>query len=883
MKPLYLKMAAFGPYKDCQEIDFAQLGEKGLFLICGETGSGKTMILDAITFALYGKSSGNMRDDLEALRCRFCDWGQDTYVEFTFSVRGEYYRFERRLECKRKNLTTSQNAYRKNEEGVWVPLFENCKKGDMDALAVQLIGLDYDQFRQVIILPQGQFEKLLTSNSDEKERILMQIFGVDKWQKIAEHFYHNADRCLQELKGQRELMNHGLQEEGCENLEQLREQIQQLEQQQTALEEEFRELDYENRQKQLEYQKELLDRFEHLDNLREQLEEHRLHEGEQGQRLEKRELAVKAQRIAPFLQAYENAEMRKKQACKRIEECETNYQEAREQMLKVKQCMEAYEARAEEMEQLAGELPLYRQKESSYQQLGEVRRELSQKKETWGKEQQELQELQKKQEKLQEQSKSLRITYEELTAKHQELFRAYVADVAGVLAEELEDGAPCPVCGSTSHPRKTERKESEITKQQVEACKAEGEAVYRQLSEVLEALTGYGNQTRQQEEKCLNLQYGVQNMEQEQARLEEQLIPGVDTPEKFKKWLVDLSRQLEQYQTELAEVKQTELACREKMSVAFSHRELAEKELGNAKAICQEKLEALEEQLQAQEFSEKQQAVEAMLSPEELSALSSTIEKYIAEGALLEQQIHALEKQLGRQKRPDRAWWEQSRRRLEEQKEAYLTGREALRVLSKQKQDKLARLEETYAQLEQKWTGAETDWAFAKTLRGDTGMGMQRYVLGILFSSVIVAANRMLEQVHGGRYRLYRSDERAKGSNKRGLELKVYDSFSGEQEGRSVKTLSGGEKFLVSLALSIGMSSVAGRSGIRIEAMFVDEGFGSLDRNSIEDALNILAGIQKQSGMVGIISHVQLLQDHIPTKLQIEKSRDGSQIVSNVG
>lgn len=182
------------------------------------------------------------------------------------------------------------------------------------------------------------------------------------------------------------------------------------------------------------------------------------------------------------------------------------------------------------------------------------------------------------------------------------------------------------------------------------------------------------------------------------------------------------------------------------------------------------------------------------------------------------------------------------------------------------------------------WTQAETDWALAKNLRGDTGIGLQRYVLGVMFSSVIAAANKMLEKVHGGRYRLFRSDEKGQGSNKKGLELKVFDSFSREgDEGRSVKTLSGGEKFLVSLALSIGMSTVAQKSGTHLDAMFVDEGFGSLDQNSIEDALEVLASIQKANAAVGIISHVQVLQDHIPTKLEIKKSRDGSKIVTNIG
>ena len=185
--------------------------------------------------------------------------------------------------------------------------------------------------------------------------------------------------------------------------------------------------------------------------------------------------------------------------------------------------------------------------------------------------------------------------------------------------------------------------------------------------------------------------------------------------------------------------------------------------------------------------------------------------------------------------------------------------------------------------MEERIREAEEDLLFAKKLRGDSGTGLQRYVLGIMFSSVIAAANRMLEMVHDGRYRLFRTDDKAQGSNKRGLELKVFDRNSDEHEGRFVSTLSGGEKFLVSMALSIGMSTIAQKSGIRIEALFIDEGFGSLDDESINDAMNVLAGIRKANGMVGIISHVQLLQDQIPNKLIIREDEEGSHIVRVLG
>ena len=170
----------------------------------------------------------------------------------------------------------------------------------------------------------------------------------------------------------------------------------------------------------------------------------------------------------------------------------------------------------------------------------------------------------------------------------------------------------------------------------------------------------------------------------------------------------------------------------------------------------------------------------------------------------------------------------------------------------------------------------DEDLSFAQRLNGRSGVSLQRYVLGVMLTSITVAANQLLKRVHGGRYQLYRTDEVAGSGHKSGLELEVYDSQQNER--RSVTTLSGGEKFLVALSLAIGLSTVvqAQGSGVRLEAMFVDEGFGSLDQNSIHDALDVLQSIQRSAGVVGIISHVEQLAETIPTKLQITKESHGS-------
>ena len=225
MRPISVEFQAFGPYREKEIVDFEELSSKGLFLICGETGSGKTMILDAITYALYGKSSGSQREDLQSARCKHSQWGIDTVVDFKFEVKGKIYRFERRLECKRSNLSLKMNAYVINDEGIFEPLFENCKDVDMRKKAQELIGLDYDKFRQVILLPQGQFEKLLTADSSEKEQVLVNIFGVDKWKRIAECLYARAEERRNALRKTKELLQNKLADEECNTVDEYVESI----------------------------------------------------------------------------------------------------------------------------------------------------------------------------------------------------------------------------------------------------------------------------------------------------------------------------------------------------------------------------------------------------------------------------------------------------------------------------------------------------------------------------------------------------------------------------------------------------------------------------------------------------------------------------------
>ena len=226
MIPLYLEFQAFGPYPQKEFIDFTRFGSEKLFLIRGETGAGKTVILDAITYALYGRSSGAGRGDLVSMRCQQASDKDLTYTSFVFQSNQKEYRFERSLHRRKKRNGTieydpRQDAFVRNDVGEWVPIFANPRKSDVDGEAVRVIGLQYDQFRQVVILPQGQFERLLVANSEDKEAILSSLFGTSRWNDAVELLGEKAREKQRQAEQQGSLCQTLLKAFECDDLQDL--------------------------------------------------------------------------------------------------------------------------------------------------------------------------------------------------------------------------------------------------------------------------------------------------------------------------------------------------------------------------------------------------------------------------------------------------------------------------------------------------------------------------------------------------------------------------------------------------------------------------------------------------------------------------------------
>ncbi len=473
--------------------------------------------------------------------------------------------------------------------------------------------------------------------------------------------------------------------------------------------------------------------------------------------------------------------------------------------------------------------------------------------------------------------------YVKLQAEHEKLLNAYLAGITGELAGQLKKGEPCPVCGSTEHPHKAEIAENSVTKAKVDAKKEATEQKYRELQERIAEQEEAKKLVEEKHAAVEKANTEVTTLSERLASRKKNLVEGIATAKKLEEEIAMLQESVEKYE----ELKQDLLATEKSAKDAYLESKTkigsAEKETEAAGKAHKEAVESLEKALKDNKFDSKDDAEKLMLDDEVMEDLSSKIATYDAGVKTAEENLKSIMAELKDKKEPDE---EKCQEILENVRDAQGEYREKKGELSKEIEkldNKVKILKKEGEGIEEKIREAEEDFAFAKKLRGDSGTGLQRYVLGIMFSSVVTAANKMLEMVHGGRYRLYRSDEKAQGTNKRGLELKVFDRNSVEHDGRFVSTLSGGEKFLASLALSLGMSTVAQKSGIKIEALFIDEGFGSLDDESIGDAMSVLNSIQESNGLVGIISHVQILQDQIPSKLRVEEDKTGSHIVQTVG
>jgi len=883
MRPIKVEFQAFGPYVGREEVNFEALSSKGLFLICGKTGIGKTMILDAMTFALYGKSSGHGRDEFEAMRCTNADRDTTTFVLFEFENNGEIYRFERRLERKRVNLSAAYNLMKKGKDGKWRVLLENAKEKLLNEKAAEIIGLEYEQFRQVIVLPQGQFERLLTSKSEEKEKILTSIFGEEKWQIIAEYFYDEVVERRNNLKGIRERINKSLSEENCENFLQMDLLIRNKKDRVTKMDEEYRAKNYEGVIKAQQEALVLANRFADLHRTEQQESDLKEKQEERNEWEKELKNAKRADKVRSFLNSVKDSELELKKREKDLETAENAAEKAGKTQAEAAEALKRHIEKEADTEKKKILKAQYESKRGDYEGLDEAEKDLKKKSDAVSECVEKENIARELYDALSKMVVELKNDYSELQNEHDILLNDYLSGITGELAKDLKTGEPCPVCGSTEHPNKAHVSEKSVTKSKVDSQKKKVDAKYKELQDQMNAQEEAKKDLDKKHEAVENAGKDVIAAKTYLDGLNKNLVPEIHTLKMLNSEIKKIEGELRQYVEMKEKLESEEKKSKEAYTAASTRITAAKKEEADADIKYKEAMEASDKSLKENGFDSEEEALKMMKTSEEMDELNSKIANYDAEVESVKNHLASIKTELKGKEEPDREKCNELLDQAMNERTEYEKNKAVLLNEVSRLEKKVSDLRKEGSGIEEKLREAEEDYVFAKKLRGDTGTGLQRYVLGIMFSSVVTAANKMLELVHGGRYRLYRSDDKAQGSNKRGLELKVFDRNSGDHEGRFVRTLSGGEKFLASLALSIGMSTVAQRSGIRIEAIFIDEGFGSLDDESIGDAMSVLNSIREANGLVGIISHVQILQDQIPSKIRVTEDSHGSHIEQLLG
>ena len=906
MRPLRLLLQAFGPYLEKTELDLTQFEETGLFLISGPTGGGKTSLLDAMCFALYCKATGGRRS-FGGMRCMSAPEELPTLVELDFSLQGETYRF-RRSQYTHINRNTKKPELRETHECFRLEKgeFQLLESGSESAIrrrAEELLHLTCEQFSQVIVLPQGEFLKLLRANSTDKGEMLKTLFSAGVWRAVTDRF-HQRERELEDQGKQLTAMRESLlQKEGTET-------TQALEQKAFALTQREKQLRTESEQgtKELEKEESLLqaaETYARLDSARteaaktlEKAEQTWKELEQQAPQIQKKRndaqklreqavsLAQEGARLAEQKEELLRAQGAEKQALstrKLAEEQKKALDDFIRQGQTLAQRMEKGRAFVKTCEEGAARLPQLLERRQALEKLTAAWKELDLR----AHRKQEAEQALAASEQLSHQKQLLLETVTQRLEHQEELRRR---NAALDLSHALREGEPCPVCGSCSHPAPAQGEETLLDPKQAEALRKEEKSA-RQAHVQAAALAGSRKTEASQAEESL---------QQQQALWSEAAAPfGTPTREETAAMLKSATEETEAAKRDAARLE----AAKEKLTALDRERETCQRQ----ESACREKLSALT--AQAEELERRAAEAKSACAGLDLDALEKAIlekrSQYDArEKAAAQLLKEAQEGDAQRERaqaglslsrenweKADAQWkafhtpWdtppvlEELRKRCQSLRQENLARREELGKTASSLQALESSLQEIRRLDGELSTvvGKHAQVArLSKSLSGANPLKMPilQYVLSVMLDEVLVSANRFFSTLSRGRYAL-RLQEGPSGRGYGGLDLEVLDGSS--MLPRSIETLSGGEQFLASLSLAFGLSDVVqSHSGaVRLDSLFIDEGFGSLDGETLDTAMKALAMLQNSGRLIGIISHVSELKNRIPGRVEVTRDSAG--------
>lgn len=912
MRPLKLIISAFGPYAGKTELDLKKFGTSGLYLITGDTGAGKTTLFDAITFALYGEPSGETRKT-SMLRSKYAFPDADTYVEMTFAYNGNEYNIIRNPEYqrpkKRGDGFTSQKAdatliYPDGRLVTGSPQVTNA--------IIELIGIGRSQFTQIAMIAQGDFLKLLIASTKERQEIFRQIFQTKNYEALQYRLKNEAGSLGNQYNEIQRSIKQYIDGIVCEADDVIEIDVRKAKSTQLMIAAVL----------------ELLTKLTEQDEAKQKTED----------------VALKGveRKISKIDTALGKAEQDNK-ARTDLSKTKSDLLSASEELLELQNTYEESAKHQPEIEPLTGLIATEQGKLPQYDELNMLDKTISEKSEqlkTLHEKKDELAEsirLKKEQQrnwndellslkdadtkKLQletEQGKTknrkllveglsallsertkIKSTYEAAQAEYQklrdsaeaaniiyiELNRAFLDAQAGILAGTLEDGVPCPVCGSEEHPTPVEISDEAPTEKSVETAKKKADKAQNDASDASVAAAGEKGK--------------LESKDKEIEKASKDIF--AEHPEKLKEGIsAEIAKISVCMNTLSAKIEIAEQRCKRKTEIETNLPNIEKQMTGLGEAIVenqtaiatisaeikglvstQNKLKAtltfatkVEAEANIRLLTNKRKQLET-----DISATKKNLGKHQAHISGLETQIQTLTRQLEGVEAINTEKFAKQKIELSKKKKEHTDKMTAIASRLSTNAGIKERIDERLKEVSTiekrlKWVKALSDTANGQ-LSGKDKIMLETFVQASYFERIIRRANVRLMIISSGQYELKRAADASNQRSQSGFELDVIDHYNASE--RSVKTLSGGEAFMASLSLALGLSDEiqSASGGIRLDTMFVDEGFGSLDQDTLSQALKVLNGLADSSLLVGIISHVAELKERIDKQIVVKKEKSG--------
>ena len=913
MRPIKLTMSAFGPYASKTVLELDKLGTNGLYLITGDTGAGKTTIFDAITFALYGEASGDNREST-MFRSKYANAETPTEVELAFQYAGKEYYIKRNPEYERpktrgEGFTTEKaNAELHYPDGRVVT-----KLREVDRAVEEIMGIDRNQFTQIAMIAQGDFLKLLLASTDDRKKIFQKIFRTRCYYVLQDRLKNESGKLGKEYETISASIRQYINGIVCDEDDVLSIKVKNAKAEMCSTDEtlellstliandkeEEEKLDAEQKNigKSLEEITVTLTNHETWSKARKSLEKSRSDlegatadleilkanlKSEEANQLKIEAIRNQIAGIEAEIPEYQELDAKIKEK----DTLQKTTDKLSEDLTKQKEKLESIK---KELEALSGERKILEKADKDKSELEAKKQKEEDKRKAVKDISKELKAL----EKLEKQLKKDQETYSKLAKdvqskdeEYQRLFKQYLDEQAGIIAETLIDGTPCPVCGSTSHPVKAVKAENAPTKEQLDGSKSTYEAAQKEAqnaSEKAASTKGQRDEKRDAVLAMLGETFGDVTID--------------DADGLIKNKIADIAKALEEVQNAINE-QQKKIDRRNEIDELLPKKDKERDDLTNSisendktlsgnnatliylKTRIDELVEKLkyESEKKAKEVKKELQGEQKKLEDaykaaddavksqnEKIAGFKAAIKE--AENTLAdakeidEESIKAKEKEL------------KSRNSEIDAKKKVINARKAANE-SAEKEIK-AKSEDVLA-VEAKWSWVK---ALSNTANGNISgkekVMLETYIQMTYFDRIIARANTRFMVMSGGQYELKRRKEAENNRSQSGLELDVIDHYNGTE--RSVKTLSGGESFKASLSLALGLSDEIQSSagGIKLDTMFVDEGFGSLDDESLDQAMRALQNLTEGNRLVGIISHVTELKERIDKQILVTKEKSG--------